>query len=834
MNFSKTEKLLLGVSLWGLLNLLLLPYVDFGGPAPADAPSFATVIPESGDVRQRASGEFDWKDLSRSAEVAENSRVYTGGRAHARVAFDGGGELELQERTLVVLSRDAQRSRVIEVEQGLVFLDLPQGDIFIRVGGEMRKISGNGARLRLERNGDDVVLTLVSGLARMGDRALTPSVRLSLFGGFERRPGLRLLVPEDGGIAWIGAEVGAVDFAWKQAAPGESIFTLRAADGREVARQASMSGGTRLGSLAAGDYEWEVKSGAETEKARFRLRPVREPRISAVRSRDGALDIAWTDPSVSDAYDVVVADALTGRTAFAASTLDPSLTTPPLPRGTYSVRVTSRKRGRPTEALASKPLSHFHDSDLRPIDERLALKSKSFRLELTWPGARTVTTGFTPVREARVAWSGMHAKNDVQIATDYSFERIVDQFEAEGNEAVWSRARAGQFFVRVRPRTGVPWSDVSSMRVIYAAPAIEGLSRDLSAPQARVAWDSHPGVRRFEVDAADNADFRNAVRVVADARMTSVPLPPEGRTLHVRVRGLSTEGWPVTRFSETATLRPPAAPAPETLPAPKLAEANPPPAQPPALTARVKSSPIEAPFREVYKRLARVWAGLGLNYFRLGQSDNASLDQATFSSFTGPTLMAEISAVFKEFYEIMVGYHDQPGSINNPAYGLTETNSRWQTMMVDVAGRFATVEAFDHPTHLSWHAGVQSHRFPFLSVQNGAVSQSLNAVNNVALGVGAETIIDRRWSTETFLRYQFPVSASSSAGSVKYSPVASFDGSFGIVRRLPGPYLFGFYWFGQSQNMLYDQSGPSGSSAGTQTFFNSNFQLRFGYELEDR
>lgn len=837
MNFSKTEKAILGFSLWGLLVLLALPYVDFSGAPPPSTPAFATVIPDGDDVRQRAASEFDWKNLNKSTALAENARVYTGRQSHAKVAFDDGAGISLEEQTLVLLSRDAKRSRVLDIEQGMAYLDLPGGDLFIRVAGQLHKISATKGRIRLEKKGDEVVLNLVSGKALLNGKDLSSTAKVNLSNAAVEKAQVRILVPDDGGIAWTEDTAGTVDFAWSQERPGEATVLLRSlTNGREYGPRTSVNGGLKISSLPFDDYEWVVRQGTSAERARFRLRPLSPPEITAVRSRDGALDVNWTDASLSDGYRVDVEDAMTGKIAFSGETGDKSLTTSQLARGTYNVRVTSNRAGRPQEKMTSRTTSHFHDQGLPPLDEKTVFNEKSFKIELTWPGADSVTTDFRPMSVAKFGWSGVRTDHVVQIARDYNFEKIIEQFDVSGREAEWVNALPGQFYVRVRPKSGVEsWSGVSSLRLIYAAPVITGLSTELGKKDLRVVWDSHPRIHRFEIFTASNEDFFEARRTISKGPFIELPLADK-KPVHLRVRGIAENGWPVTRLSKAVVFSPEPDPI-RSVPMSPLAKAEP----DPHLTelAATPSTAMEKPaldqwFRRTFVRVARFWSGLGLNYFRLGQTDNAALDKATFSNFTGPTIMAEVSAVFEDFYEVLVGYHDQPGRIDNAQYGLTQTNSRWQTLMGDVIGTFSEVQVMNRPTRFNWRVGLQNHRFPFLTVRNGVVSQSLNIVSNFSVGTGAEVEINKAWTGEAFLRYQMPFAAQSSAGTVTYSPQASFDGSVGAVRRINRNYLFGLYWFGQSQSMKYEYEGSGASSSGQQTFFNSNIQLRLGYEWEKK
>lgn len=845
MKFSKTEKILLGASVIGLLLLLLYPHIDLSGRSGPEAEPFAMLAPEGGDVRTKNSSAYDWLDVRKSTVIEENSRIFTGGTSRGRLKFKDGVEMDIQEQTLIVVSKGAQDARIIDVQQGMVYFNLPGNgqEVMVRIGNRIEKVRGSGARVKLENRDGKLAMTLISGQAEVGEGATKQvlnqgqaSVDLTENGPV-KVPEVRVLTPEDGSVVWKENPEDPVNLAWSTQAGASTIVVLKRTEGgEEIGRYEQNEGRLQVPDLGNGDYSWELRGadGTMHSSTRFRVRPLVAPKIEAVRSEDGTIRLAWTDESLSENFEIKVSEVGgEGKTVFSTSTRDLTAQTGILPRGTYALKVMSFRADRPEPILTSKTVTHFHDTVTAPAATSLTMNEKAFNYELVWPGAQKATPGFLASEQVRVSWTSdvPSPQYHVQFARDYSFEKLAH--EGTSREAIyeWTDAPAGRWYARARPRGGLgeeaPWSDISQIRVIFAPPVMTAISKAEGDAAVSVSWDSHPRVDRFELVSADNPAFTNPLQKITERKYEEMPLERNGK-FYARVRGLDRNGWPVTSWSDPAVYLPGGE---QSLPlGPRtLADRQPVPT-PESQDQQSLSAKLDDPIWKSFRRVVRVWTGFGLNYFRLGQSGDSDLQEATFSNFTGPTLMGEVLLGLKNMYNFILGYHDQPGRIENSAFGLTADNSRWQTFTFDVSAPFSETRMGSTPVKFGWRAGLMRHRFPFI-FYDGAVRQVYNELNSLSAGVETEVGLSRHWSIETFLRYQHPLSASSSGGDISYSPMLSFDGSLGVVRKLSKSWMAGLYWFGQSQSMSYSYRNGTSETAGQQNFFNSNIQFRLGYEL---
>lgn len=860
MKFSRTERFLLGISIWGILALLLLPFVDFSDIKAPDANGFALVIPDGSDIRSKHMGEYDWNALQKAKTLAEESRVFTGRGSKARIRFNDGAELELQPQTLIVLSEGAAAGRVIELQKGLVFLDLKGKEVLVRVGNRLERVSGDGARVRLEVSSNGAPkITLIKGRVAVGsgDKAVKlsdtgASVAMDSAKMVATVPKIKILSPADREEVWTTEGAAKIAFTWVGTKGQGDVFRLKTADGKPIQQETARNGRVDAKSLVPGEYTWEVVDPTDgaTAKALLRIYPLEAPTITGVRSEDGTMRIAWDDPAGSQYWQVNVNEEQGGKTVFTASTYNKSLQTPILPRGGYQIRVTSFHTRRPEQSLASRVMTHWHDNRFSPAPVRVSLTEKSNNTELVWPGARQFTPGFEHVEKPIVRWSATSptASALVQIAEDFGFEKIVSEFESNSGEGQWQNPQYGKWYVRVRPQgpftQDTPWTEPGLMRVIYSAPVVTGLAKAADSPGVNVVWDSHPDNATFEVMAADNDKFEPAGSKRVKGRALQIPTGRNGQ-LFVKVRAVAANGWPISRWSDPAMYRPePVIPPPLK---PVLAKKEDEPLKRrkivdwasgyglPSLGAALAEHFAKST-GAFFRKAARLWVGAGFNYFRMGQSGSEVFQDATFANFGGPTVMMEFSMVVKKIWNLIFDFHDQPGRIQNDTYGLNVANSRWQTLSFDVTRPVGVTEFMKTPLQVGWRVGLQRHQFPFVhALTNRTVALATNNFTALGVGVEVDAQLSQNWAMENFLRYQIPVASGTSDGTVRYNSQLSFDGSLGLVRKVTGPLRMGFYWFGQMHNLKYNYTDSAGTaSSGGQTFFNSNLQMRLGWEFQQK
>lgn len=226
-------------------------------------------------------------------------------------------------------------------------------------------------------------------------------------------------------------------------------------------------------------------------------------------------------------------------------------------------------------------------------------------------------------------------------------------------------------------------------------------------------------------------------------------------------------------------------------------------------------------------------AGLGSNYLKFDQSNTNAQESGQFSAVTSPTFMAEARLQWNKKWAYSFSYNQMPGKVQTPtSVSINNDNYTWSYFGAEAVRRVGEGPA---GTQFFLLGGLQRHQMPFLvggSVYDVDLIQ--NQLVTGSLGVRMEWQPQDKWFFESFLRYQAPLSSTSSSGNFKISAATSFDGLVGISRQLSEHWRLGVYWFGQSHTFTYNYSSADNTTErqGTQKLFNSDLQLRFAYQWD--
>lgn len=224
------------------------------------------------------------------------------------------------------------------------------------------------------------------------------------------------------------------------------------------------------------------------------------------------------------------------------------------------------------------------------------------------------------------------------------------------------------------------------------------------------------------------------------------------------------------------------------------------------------------------------WIGGGFNYLKYSQSGTGSINSTSYETY-GPTGMVGGSYALNSQLSLLGEHHYIPSDVGtNDTTVVSKNNYTWTTTLAEMHYRFSEDIS---PYNLFFITGFQSHQFPFMYQTNDSVIMLIdNHSLNAAVGLKLEIPRNNKWLYEANLRYQYPFSSSTSSGSIYISPQMSFDGLLGVSFKMDYGKKLGLYWFGQQHQFKYQHSAADAAadSSGSQTMFNSNIQLRFGWE----
>lgn len=236
------------------------------------------------------------------------------------------------------------------------------------------------------------------------------------------------------------------------------------------------------------------------------------------------------------------------------------------------------------------------------------------------------------------------------------------------------------------------------------------------------------------------------------------------------------------------------------------------------------------------KSAFNMWMGAGYNFLRYQQSSPDIGSDLSFESLQGPSYLLQGGFEVSGQWDVNVSIKSSPGAVQS-SDTLTIDKGKYSWMIYALEAAYFPeswrTTIFKLPTNLGTRFGIQYHQVPFLE-RTGVSSTDLTIGTNTLTmftgGVQANTKLSRRWTSEVFLRYQYPL-ATGSLFSIQ--PKFAFDGSMGIMRRFSGRWRLGGFWYGQWHEYNYNSHDAylDKNIGGSQTLFFSNIELRLGYEF---
>lgn len=407
-------------------------------------------------------------------------------------------------------------------------------------------------------------------------------------------------------------------------------------------------------------------------------------------------------------------------------------------------------------------------------------------------------------------------------------ENILSEKLNEGSWT-WSKPQAGLFYARIKAshEKESVYSAVSKVQVIIAAPEFTDLKLvgQPNKPQTMKASFKTYALSRFlEVQVADQADFVAASTKKISSNSFAMLIKQPG-TKYIRARSLNKDQWPISRYSGVRSL---------TI-APLVPEVKPPAVKPEIekeLEPKEKVAVQQQASVNKYKTRFNVWAGLGMNYLSFTQSGDSSSDfgSGSFAKLAIPTYSFGGNVQWSEKQAASFEYHDWPGEvtgpssveINNPKYHLLSMSAQYEHRLLK-----------NQTQQIFLLGGYKISQAPFLAVNSSGDNVLLNnEMQSALIGAKMKFFVDQGVEAEASARYYLLTSSKNlNSASFKADFGPMMDATLGISRSYDNGLRFGLYWLLQYQDNKYKFNIDGAETTGNQSFINSNFQLRFGYEF---
>lgn len=334
----------------------------------------------SADVRRRAPGALGWEQAPAGADVYERDSLFVPPGVEARLLFNDGSVLELDERTLVVVERPDERLQPVAVRKGSVtgsagntVLELvtPQGTAQVAAQSQAH----------VEVTEGSVEMAVTKGEATIGNAALSQGARAQLVGGAaQAKPAwpVELIEPESNARRFFRGAPPSVALRWGGVGAGARVRVARDRGFSFVVRENLAKDGMLEVDEGPGVFWWRVvdPAGAPLSEARrfsvvedvpaLLLSP-REGQIIATTGQETA-ELSWTQVRGVSTYRL----ELSSTPDFAAPVVDTVVSGArvklalPYPEGIWFWRVRVAPSERPdaaTSRVASFRLIH------KPIPE---------------------------------------------------------------------------------------------------------------------------------------------------------------------------------------------------------------------------------------------------------------------------------------------------------------------------------------------------------------------------------------------------------------------------------------------------------------------------------
>ncbi|PIS11645.1 MAG: hypothetical protein COT73_02900 [Bdellovibrio sp. CG10_big_fil_rev_8_21_14_0_10_47_8] len=575
-HFNSTDKKIFAAALAAVFAMLYLLYDDsliLPGDNGSNLNSIGKISITSNDVRRKVSRQFVWRSAKSSDKVHLGDSLFTGKDSSAEIKLDDGRQLTVQENSLIVFNNVGNQLN-LDLRFGQLNGTI-DGCLKVNVQGESVDICGDKSKLEIKSDGS---VNVQEGSAKLSsakgskeikaeppkELAWTPVPKPTHFHTHQERPLI---------LSW-------------QSFPGALKYRTRLSKEKDFQSLAMDTTSKRNGLQTrrypeSGEYFVQVEAENEhkqviaissIEKISFVkleapeiIAPADKTTLTFKVNADGELikpiqvDVQWkTLKETASQYKVEVSSTADFTDVIAQTEVaDLHWTTPSLAVGTYFVHVQEINEAAGKENPWSLPVEFTVDTD-RPA-KLPAPKLLTKEIEYLGPSEQPITMEWSPVSEAK--------NYVVEISSKEDFSQI--EVSTETDKTQWSLPsyHPGRSFFRVHAKTAKgtlgQFSDTGDLTVKVKRPVLLPVEptvifgktpEDPGDPQeVNVGWSDLQIVDSYLLEISEQKDFTDKVEVLSKAVETKVTLPKPGQFFW-RVKGLGTDGKPVTRFSDVGQM----------------------------------------------------------------------------------------------------------------------------------------------------------------------------------------------------------------------------------------------------------------------------------------
>lgn len=227
------------------------------------------------------------------------------------------------------------------------------------------------------------------------------------------------------------------------------------------------------------------------------------------------------------------------------------------------------------------------------------------------------------------------------------------------------------------------------------------------------------------------------------------------------------------------------------------------------------------------------WLGLGADFSDYTQ-DVPGLSDLEFQSLKAVAVTIGAGARVTEKWGFEVAFKQAPGEVF-PADGVPVTTGEfyWKSMSGEVLYFSKDGDGTVGSVSYNLRFGAQYKTTPFLNGGTGSVV--IRDINSTVASIGfeAEKKMRSRLRGKIIGRILYPVSSRGPSGtSVQFTPVYAIDGQTGVVYDFKSGLWVGAFVSGEVIKYNFKYREGVIDLQGTQSHFNSTFDVRLGFELK--
>lgn len=225
-----------------------------------DARVVGTLSFSSADVQRRPANRLGWGALGRGDAVHELDAIFVPPGVEAKVTFKDGTQLELDERSLVVIDASRSGRRNVSIRQGSVEGSAGTAGLALTTPRGVAQLSPQSQAI-VDVKADSVAMAVTKGDGRLGDTALADGERGNLDATGTQALGrwpVSLTVPVRSQRRFFVAEPPPIVFEWLGAAPDARLQVARDRGFAFVLEERAAGDGSYTFRGGAGVFWWRV------------------------------------------------------------------------------------------------------------------------------------------------------------------------------------------------------------------------------------------------------------------------------------------------------------------------------------------------------------------------------------------------------------------------------------------------------------------------------------------------------------------------------------------------------------------------------------------------